>query len=78
MRLLILLSLVAVSHGACAAISAKEWHHITIHGHPIYYAILGHGSPRLLLHGGGESGEQSFARQIAAFARHHLVGLGVQ
>jgi len=72
-RLLILLSLMAVSHRACAAISAKEWHHTTIHGHPIYYAVLGHGAPRLLLHGGGESGEQSFARQIAAFARHHLV-----
>jgi pimeloyl-ACP methyl ester carboxylesterase len=25
------------------------------------------------LHGGGESGEQSFARQIDSFARHHLV-----
>jgi pimeloyl-ACP methyl ester carboxylesterase len=72
-RLVILLGLLTLSHRACAAISAKEWHHTTIHGHPIYYAVLGHGSPRLLLHGGGESGEQSFEHQIDAFARHHLL-----
>ena len=68
-----MLCLLAASHQTCAAISANAWHHTTIHGHPIYYAVLGHGSPRLLLHGGGESGEQSFARQIDAFARHHLL-----
>ena len=73
MRFLILLCLAAVSHRASAAISAKDWHHTTINGHPIYYAILGHGSPRLLLHGGGESGEESFAHQLDVFARHHLV-----
>jgi len=35
--------------------------------------MRGSGSPLLLLHGGGESGEQSFERQFDEFSRHHRI-----
>jgi pimeloyl-ACP methyl ester carboxylesterase len=58
------------------AISAQvtEWHKARIHGHTIYYAVRGSGSTLVFLHGGGDSGEHSFARQLDVFAeRHHIV-----
>ena len=44
-----------------------------LHGHKIYYAMLGKGPALLLLHGGGDSGEHSFARQLEVLAEHHHI-----
>lgn len=44
-----------------------------IHGHRIYYAVRGSGSALVFLHGGGESGEDSFARQLDVFSEHHHI-----
>ncbi len=70
----IALSILVFSNSASAAIQPAEWHEASIHGHPIYYAVRGSGPTLVLLHGGGDSGEHSFARQIDMFSeRHHLV-----
>ncbi len=45
-----------------------EWHRATTHGHWIYYTVRGHGPTLVLLHGGGDSGEHSFVRQLDAFS----------
>jgi pimeloyl-ACP methyl ester carboxylesterase len=58
---------------AQAAIQPGEWHSARIHGHRIYYAASGNGPVMLLLHGGGDSGEHSFERQLDAFAAHHHI-----
>jgi pimeloyl-ACP methyl ester carboxylesterase len=39
-------------------------HWAEVDGHPMYYLRAGTGSPVLLLHGGGDSGEGSFTHQI--------------
>jgi pimeloyl-ACP methyl ester carboxylesterase len=46
-------------------------HWVEVNGHPMYYLRAGAGSPVLLLHGGGDSGEGSFTHQI-----HDLVDAG--
>jgi pimeloyl-ACP methyl ester carboxylesterase len=57
-----------------ASIAPAEWHAVAIHGHKINYATRGDGPTLVLLHGGGDSGEHSFARQLDIFSeRHHLV-----
>ena len=57
-----------------AATQPTEWHWATIHGHKIYYAVRGGGPTLVLLHGGGDSGEHSFVRQLDIFSeRHHIV-----
>ena len=57
-----------------AAIPSKDWYRASIHGHKIYYAMRGVGSTLLLLHGGGDSGEHSFSRQLDVFSeRYHIV-----
>jgi pimeloyl-ACP methyl ester carboxylesterase len=56
-----------------ANINPNEWHRTSIHGHPIYYAMQGRGPTLLLLHGGGDSGEHSFAQQLDEFAEHHFI-----
>jgi pimeloyl-ACP methyl ester carboxylesterase len=56
-----------------AEIQPSEWHHAFIHGHRIYYAMKGNGPALLFLHGGGDSGEHSFARQLDVFAEHHRI-----
>lgn len=62
------------SDAAHAAIQPSEWHWAAIHGHKIYYAATGSGPTLVLLHGGGDSGEHSFARQLGLFSeRHHMV-----
>ncbi len=60
-----------VSPAADAAIQPSEWHWAAIHGHKIRYAIKGSGPTLVLLHGGGDSGEHSFARQLGFFSQHH-------
>jgi pimeloyl-ACP methyl ester carboxylesterase len=58
---------------ANAAILPAEWHWIALHGHKIYYAMQGSGSTLVLLHGGGDSGEHSFARQLDVFSERHRI-----
>jgi pimeloyl-ACP methyl ester carboxylesterase len=51
-----------------------EWSHATVHGHKIFYTVRGHGPTLVLLHGGGDSGEHSFERQLELFSQsHHIV-----
>ncbi len=56
---------------AQAVVKPIEWHKASIRGHKMYYALQGSGPPMVLLHGGGGSGETSFARQFDEFAEHH-------
>ena len=58
---------------AGAVAQLTEWHYARIHGHRIYYAVRGHGRTLVLLHGGGDSGEHSFVRQLDLFAEHHHI-----
>jgi pimeloyl-ACP methyl ester carboxylesterase len=45
-----------------------------VNGHPLSYAERGKGPPLVLLHGGGDSGEHSFARQLDALGpKRHLI-----
>lgn len=52
---------------------SSEWHKAAIHGHAIYYAVRGSGPTLVFLHGGGDSGEHSFARQLDVFSEHHHI-----
>jgi pimeloyl-ACP methyl ester carboxylesterase len=45
----------------------------TIHGHKMYYATRGIGPTLVFLHGGGDSGEHSFVRQLDVFSEHHHI-----
>jgi pimeloyl-ACP methyl ester carboxylesterase len=58
---------------ALAAESPPEWHWASVHGHRIYYAVRGSGSALVFLHGGGDSGEHSFVRQLDVFSEHHHI-----
>jgi pimeloyl-ACP methyl ester carboxylesterase len=58
---------------AHAVAQPTRWHWAAIHGHRMYYAIRGDGPTLLLLHGGGDSGEHSFERQIDVFSLHHRI-----
>jgi pimeloyl-ACP methyl ester carboxylesterase len=58
---------------ALAAIDATAWHRASVHGHKMFYAMQGTGPTLVLLHGGGDSGEHSFARQLDSFARHFRI-----
>jgi pimeloyl-ACP methyl ester carboxylesterase len=58
---------------AQAAIQPGDWHTARIHGHRIHYASSGNGPTMLLLHGGGDSGEHSFERQLDVFSAHHRI-----
>jgi pimeloyl-ACP methyl ester carboxylesterase len=73
MILLLGLSWPLLSHSADAVIPPAEWHWAAIHGHKIYYATRGSGSTLVLLHGGGDSGEHSFARQLDVFSQRHRI-----
>ncbi|MGA2023894.1 MAG: alpha/beta hydrolase [Steroidobacteraceae bacterium] len=62
-----------VPRSAQAVIQPQRWHWVRIHGHKMYYAERGNGPTLVLLHGGGDSGEHSFERQIDLFAQHHRI-----
>ena len=72
-----LLAMLLASLGIDAASAVAQptrWHFVSIHGHRMYYAERGSGPVLLLLHGGGDSGEHSFERQLDEFSlRHHLI-----
>jgi len=73
---LVLAASIACSGADCANAMTQpvEWHAAAIHGHRISYAVSGTGPTLVLLHGGGDSGEHSFERQLDVFAeRHHIV-----
>jgi pimeloyl-ACP methyl ester carboxylesterase len=55
------------------ATQVTQWNRAAIHGHRIYYAARGSGPTLVFLHGGGDSGEHSFARQIDVFSEHHHI-----
>jgi pimeloyl-ACP methyl ester carboxylesterase len=64
----------AATASVTAVATPTEWHLARIHGHRIYYATRGAGPTLVLLHGGGDSGEHSFERQLDVFSeRHHIV-----
>ena len=50
-----------------------QWIRTKIHGHRIFYAVRGSGPTLVFLHGGGDSGEHSFARQLDVFSEHHHI-----
>ncbi len=50
-----------------------QWNEANIHGHKIYYAVRGSGPTLVFLHGGGDSGEHSFVRQLEVFSEHHHI-----
>ena len=50
-----------------------QWNKANIHGHKIYYAVRGSGPTLVFLHGGGDSGEHSFVRQLDVFSEHHHI-----
>ncbi|HEX4151526.1 MAG TPA: alpha/beta hydrolase [Steroidobacteraceae bacterium] len=51
-----------------------EWHSTVVNGHRILYATRGTGPTLVFLHGGGDSGEHSFVRQLDVFSeRHHIM-----
>jgi pimeloyl-ACP methyl ester carboxylesterase len=50
-----------------------QWNTARVHGHRIYYALRGSGSTLVFLHGGGDSGEHSFVRQLDVFSEHHRI-----
>lgn len=52
---------------------STEWNSANIHGHKIYYAVRGSGPTLVFLHGGGDSGEHSFVRQLDVFSEHHHI-----
>jgi pimeloyl-ACP methyl ester carboxylesterase len=55
------------------AAQSTQWSNANIHGHKIYYAMRGSGPTLVFLHGGGDSGEHSFVRQLDVFSEHHHI-----
>lgn len=55
------------------AAQPTQWIRARIHGHRIYYAVRGSGPTLVFLHGGGDSGEHSFAHQLDVFSEHHHI-----
>ena len=69
-----LTALLAVAPATQGAARSSEWNKTTVHGHRLYYAVRGKGPTIVFLHGGGESGERSFVRQLDLFSEtHHIV-----
>jgi pimeloyl-ACP methyl ester carboxylesterase len=57
----------------CGAAQSTQWNNAKIHGHKIHYAVRGSGPTLVFLHGGGDSGEHSFVRQLDVFSEHHHI-----
>lgn len=55
-------ALLLLSLGVAPATGPSHW--TQVNGHPLHYLRYGSGTPVLLLHGGGDSGAHSFARQL--------------
>jgi pimeloyl-ACP methyl ester carboxylesterase len=70
--LCVLATLVGID-AAHAVAQPTLWHWASIHGHRMYYAVRGTGPTLLLLHGGGDSGEHSFERQLDVFSLHYRI-----
>jgi pimeloyl-ACP methyl ester carboxylesterase len=70
---LFLLTLLLGADTAQAVAQPTLWHWASVHGHRMYYAVRGNGPTLVLLHGGGDSGEHSFERQIDVFSLHHRI-----
>lgn len=58
---------------ARAAVPPVSHRWALIHGHQIAYVVSGQGPTLVLLHGGGDSGEHSFERQLGVFAERHRI-----
>jgi pimeloyl-ACP methyl ester carboxylesterase len=71
--IVIVLWMLLLSHASYATIQPANWHRASVHGHKIYYAEQGNGPTLVLLHGGGDSGEHSFARQLDIFSEQHRI-----
>jgi len=56
-----------------AAIPEEDWHVAVVNGHRVYYAVHGSGPTLVLLHGGGDSGEHSFERQLDFLSEQHRI-----
>lgn len=65
--------ILSIISSAQAVILPADWHRAFIHGHRIYYILQGSGPTLVMLHGGGDSGEHSFARQIHSFSAHYRI-----
>jgi pimeloyl-ACP methyl ester carboxylesterase len=71
--MLVLLLLGFGADAADAVAQPTRWHWAAIRGHRMYYAVRGSGATLVLLHGGGDSGEHSFERQLDVFSQHHRI-----
>src|SRR5580658_4591744 len=58
---------------AHAAIPSEDWHVAVVNDHRLFYAVRGTGPTLVLLHGGGDSGEHSFERQLDLFSMNHRI-----
>ena len=63
----------APADAAVGVAQSTQWNIAHIHGHKIYYAVRGNGPTLVFLHGGGDSGEHSFVRQLDAFSEYHHI-----
>src|ERR1700742_3343693 len=61
------------SSPTAAGVQATQWSKASIHGHTIHSAVRGSGPTLVFLHGGGDSGEHSFVRQLDVFSEHHQI-----
>jgi pimeloyl-ACP methyl ester carboxylesterase len=52
---------------------AARGHWAVVNGHRLYFEIMGSGTPLLLLHGGGDSIDSSFSKQLVSFSSGHEV-----
>lgn len=69
-----LLLLTSIGVNAAHAVAQPTlWHWAWINGHRMYCAVRGSGPTLVLLHGGGDSGEHSFERQLDVFSLHHRI-----
>lgn len=60
-------------HSAGAAAPPVAHHWAQINGHKLAYSVSGDGPTLVLLHGGGDSGEHSFERQLGVFAENYRI-----